>query len=110
MLDKQSAALTKANRDELATRLLVFLSGRQEDLERLFAVCGVDPSMLRSHMSDPGFQQGLLDYVMANEPLLLAFCEETGEDPAQFARWAHSGQRGREEGDQAGDEGADDWA
>jgi hypothetical protein len=30
----------------------------------------------------------LLDYITANEPLLLAFCEEAGENPAHVARLA----------------------
>lgn len=74
------------NRDDLVARLLVFLGGRPEDIEKFFATSGVDPSDLRSGLADPGFQDGLLDYVLANEPLLLAFCEEAGEDPAHVAR------------------------
>lgn len=79
------------NRDDLLARLLVFLSGRPEDIEQLFAVSGVDPNDLRNRLADPGFQDGLLDYVMSNEPLLLAFCEEAGEDPAHVARLAWVG-------------------
>lgn len=76
------------NRDDLVARLLVFLGGRPEDMEQFFAVSGVDPSDLRTRLADRGFQDGLLDYVMANEPLFLAFCEEGGEDPAHVARLA----------------------
>lgn len=75
-----------ANQSELVTNLVVFLGSRQDDLERFFAVSGVDPSELRTRLGDPAFQRGLLDYVMANEPLLLAFCEEAGHDPATVAR------------------------
>ena len=75
-----------ANQNDLVTSLVVFLGGREDDLERFFAVSGVEPSDLRTRLADPGFQRGLLDYVMMNEPLLLAFCEEAGHDPASFVR------------------------
>ncbi len=75
-----------ANQIELVTSLVVFLGGRQDDLERFFTVSGVAPSELRTRLTDPGFQRGLLDYVMMNEPLLLAFCEEAGHDPVSFVR------------------------
>jgi hypothetical protein len=86
MPHKPASALTKDNRDDLAVRLIVFLSGRQDDLERFLSASGMVPGELRSNICDVGFQQGLLDYVMSNEPLLLAFCEETGDDPADIAR------------------------
>ncbi len=89
MPHKPASALTKDNRDDLAVRLIVFLSGRQDDLERFLAASGMEAGELRSNIVDAGFQQGLLDYVMGNEPLLLAFCEETGDDPAHIARLAH---------------------
>jgi len=78
------------NRFDLVSRLLVFLGGRPEDMEQFFAISGVHPSELRSRLADKGFQDGLLDYMMTNEPLLLAFCEETGDDPAFVARVAQS--------------------
>jgi hypothetical protein len=92
--NKQQAALMKADRENLVVQLMVFLGGRPEDMERFFALSGVAPAELRTRVSDPSFQDGLFDYVMANEPLLLAFCEEYGLEPASVARQAQSGSSG----------------
>ncbi|MBO6674338.1 MAG: DUF3572 family protein [Rhizobiales bacterium] len=84
----------KADRETIVLQLLVFLGGRPEDMERFFALSGVAPAELRARVSDSGFQDGLFDYVMANEPLLLAFCEESGLEPASVARQAQAGSAG----------------
>ncbi len=84
----------KADRENLVLQLLMFLGGRPEDLERFFALSGVVPADLRTRVNDPGFQDGLFDYVLANEPLLLAFCEESGLEPASVARQAQAGTSG----------------
>lgn len=83
---KPKPTLTETDRAEAATSLVIFLSGRPDDLQQFLGISGVDASQLRSRLHDQGFQQGLLDYICANEPLLLAFCEETGRNPAQIAR------------------------
>ena len=82
------AALTKADCEEMAVQVLLFLSSRPEDLERFCQLSGVEPGLLRRHIGDSGFQDGLLDYLLSNEPLLLAFCEETGVAPASMGRLA----------------------
>lgn len=90
MFDKQQAPLTEADRSEVTTALLIFLSGRPEDLQHFLGFTGLDGNDLRARLTDPGFQEGLLDYVCSNEPLLLAFCEEAGRDPAHIARLSHN--------------------
>lgn len=84
----------KADRENLVVQILVFLGGRPEDMERFFALSGVAPAELRARVTDSGFQDGLFDYVMANEPLLLAFCEESGVEPTAIARQAQAGSSG----------------
>lgn len=85
MSQKIRAPLTEANRAEVAVALVIFLSGRPDDLQQFLGISGLDGSELRTRLDDSGLQQGLLDYVCTNEPLLLAFCEETGRDPAQVS-------------------------
>lgn len=85
MLDKSTAPLTETNRTEAAVALVIFLSGRPDDLQQFLGISGVDGDELRTRLDDFGFQQGLLDYICTNEPLLLAFCEETGRNPAHIA-------------------------
>lgn len=89
---KQQAALMNTNRSDLVARLLMFLAGRPEEVQRFVSLSGVAPADMRARLNDAAFQDGLLDYVLANEPLLLAFCDEAGEDPAFVARLAQGGQ------------------
>lgn len=86
MPDKRRAPLTETNQTEIAIALVIFLSGRPDDLQQFLGISGLDGSELRTRLDDSSFQQGLFDYICTNEPLLLAFCEETGRDPAKVAR------------------------
>lgn len=85
MFDKPQAPLTETNRTEVAVALVIFLGNRPDDLQQFLGISGLDGSELRTRLNDSGFQQGLFDYICTNEPLLLAFCEETGRNPAQVA-------------------------
>lgn len=86
MFDKPQAPLTETNRAEIAVGLVIFLSGRPDDLQQFLGISGLDGSELRTRLNDSGFQQGLFDYICTNEPLLLAFCDETGRNPAYVAQ------------------------
>ena len=69
----------------LAESIVVFLSQRPDDLARFLALTGHDAGNLRGALNRPHFRAGLVDYLASNEPLLLAFCEETGHDPRRVA-------------------------
>lgn len=73
--------------------LMVFLSARPEELARFFAETGAEPQSIRNQLEDQSFQSGAIDYLVSNEPLLLAFCEEAGHDPARLSALAR--QEGR---------------
>lgn len=98
MIDKDGASLTKGNRgfggaqnamqSGLIVSAIVFLSERLDEFSTLLSVTGIEPSELRDRVDDEAFQAGLLDYLVSNEPLLLAFCEETGNDPQKVAQLA----------------------
>jgi hypothetical protein len=44
---------------------------------------------LRNAVGTPAFERGLIDYVAANEAILLALCANTGLSPEQFMRVWH---------------------
>ena len=75
--------------DETAIAILAWLANEPELLGRFLALTGTEPSMLRRAMGDPGFQAGLVDFLMSHEPTLLAFCETTGTKPEDVVR-AHA--------------------
>ncbi len=70
---------------EIAIAILGWLANEADMLGRFLALSGVAPVDLRAHMADAGFQAGLLDFVMQDEPSLMAFCEASGFAPEAVA-------------------------
>jgi hypothetical protein len=58
---------------EMAIAALTWLAEDAERLQRFLAVSGLGPQNLRSAAASPGFLVAILDYLAANEPLLIAF-------------------------------------
>lgn len=72
--------------DSLAIDALGFLAEDPERLGRFLAVTGLDPSNLRRAAAAPGFLASVLDYVMQDESLLLAFASNRQIRPELVAR------------------------
>ena len=71
--------------DSMAISALAFLGSDAERLERFLSVTGLGPHNLRGAAADPGFCGSVLDYVLADEPLLLAFAANSGVEPGEVA-------------------------
>ncbi len=50
------------------------------------ALTGVTPDELKENLADPGFLAGILDHVLGNEPMLLAFCGQRDLSPDRPAK------------------------
>ena len=70
---------------ELAIQALAYLAGEPERIAPFFASAGIEPSEIRAVAREPAFLAGVLDYLTANEALLLGFAEEAGCDPMLVA-------------------------
>lgn len=80
---------SKMGRDEaesLALQGLAFLAGDERRLGGLLAQAGWTLGELRAQAGDPHVLAGILDFLLADEKLLLAFCETLGETPERIAR------------------------
>jgi hypothetical protein len=69
---------------QIAISVLAFLAERPEDLARFLALSGVGPQNLREAARDPGFLTGVIDFLMSDEALLLAFAEHAGIAPERL--------------------------
>ena len=69
----------------LAVTALGFIAGEPERLGRFLATTGIGPESIRAAASEPDFLLGVLDYLVADEELLLAFANENSFDPAHVA-------------------------
>lgn len=69
----------------LAISALAHIAADDERLQRFLAVTGLDPSNLRAEAEKPGFASGVLDYVCADESLLIGFAAEHSLAPEAVA-------------------------
>ncbi len=74
---------------ELADLCLQYLAQNPEQLAEFMVQSGLDPQSLRRVVGTAGFAHGLIDYVVSNEPLLLAVATENQLKPARImSAWA----------------------
>lgn len=77
----------------LALKALGFLANSEGALDRLMEQSGVDRGTLRERAGDADMLTSLLDFLLADEGLLVSFCEEESIDPraVHMARHVLSG-------------------
>ena len=78
--------MTSNDAEIMGLKMLGWLASQEEAMPRFAALSGLDPVDLLAHASDPTMLGGMMDFVLSDEPLLLAFCEENDihpESPAQ---------------------------
>lgn len=61
--------------ETLALKALTFLASEKDELGRFLALSGLSPKELRERASDPLLLAAVLDFVLGNDKLLLAFAE-----------------------------------
>ncbi|TPE50267.1 DUF3572 family protein [Amaricoccus solimangrovi] len=71
---------------DLARSALIWLAGEPEALGAFLGASGLDPAALRARVEDPEFLGFVLDFLLGDEAMLLAFCGQTGTAPAAPAR------------------------
>jgi len=71
--------------ENTAVAALAFLAGRPDDLGRFLALSGIEPAAIRKSAGEPGFLSGVIDFLLADEALLLAFAAEAGLRPEHMA-------------------------
>jgi hypothetical protein len=85
----KAVLISRDGAESLAVQALAFLAQEPERLGQFLAASGMGPDMIRKAAADPGFLAGVLDFIAADEPLLVAFAQHAGIDPRTVAR-AHA--------------------
>ena len=77
----------------LALKGLAFLANSEGPLDRFMALSGACADDLRERAGEPEFLAAVMDFLMSDENLLMAFCDEASIDPrdVQMARMALPG-------------------
>jgi hypothetical protein len=77
-------ALEKQNRagaEDVAIAALGFIAADAALLPRFLAITGIEAQAIRNAAREPGFLAGVLQFIVAHEPTLMAFAENTGIEP-----------------------------
>ena len=70
----------------LAVQALAFIAEDDGRLSGFIALTGIAVQSIRDAAREPNFLAGLLEHIVADENLLIAFAASAGIDPAEVAR------------------------
>jgi Protein of unknown function (DUF3572) len=70
----------------LAVQALAFIAEEPERLGLFISATGIAPDRIRDAAREPDFLAGVLEHMLADENLLVAFASSAGIDPAKIAR------------------------
>ncbi len=71
--------------EDIAIRAFSFLAVDEDRMARFFDLTGFDPVRIATTARDPSFLPGILDYLLADEALLLTYCANAQLDPVRVA-------------------------
>lgn len=72
--------------EAIAVQALGFIAADSERLGQFLAETGIGPDAIRAAAREPTFLAGVLDHVVGNEPLLVAFAADAGLKPEVVVR------------------------
>ncbi len=73
--------MSPQNAEILALDALGWLAGEEDVLQRFLDISGTDAAALRQSAGTPEMSVAILDFLLANEDLLLRFCESAMISP-----------------------------
>jgi hypothetical protein len=80
------APYSQETAEMLAVQALAFIAEDDDRLGCFIASTGIAVQSIRDAARDPNFLAGVLEHMLADENLLLAFAHSGGFDPAEVAR------------------------
>jgi hypothetical protein len=85
MFRSRPPRLTEDSAEALALQVLSYLLADENQTSRFLALTGSMPADLRQIASSRDLQASILEYLLSDEALLLAFCQQANIDPATIA-------------------------
>ena len=83
---KRHAGQTRQAAEMLAVQALGFIAEDPKRLAGFLNATGLDAAAVRQAARQVGFLAGVLEHMLADESLLIAFAASAGIDPAAIAR------------------------
>ncbi len=75
--------------EALALRALAFIAGDEDRFYRFLLSTGTTADDVRRRAAEPDFLSGVIDHLLTDEALLIAFAEDAALEPSDVAaaRW-----------------------
>ena len=83
---KRPSSAAREAAEILAIQALSFIAEEPERLTGFLNATGLTPDRLRESANAPDFLAGVLEHMLADESLLLAFADSAAIDPAAVSR------------------------
>jgi uncharacterized protein DUF3572 len=80
------ASYSQQTAEMLAVQALAFIAEDETRLSSFVAATGTAPQSIRDAAREPNFLAGVLEHILADENLLIAFADTVAIDPAEAAR------------------------
>lgn len=78
--------MQREDAETIAVSALAFIAADDQLLPRFLSLTGIEANQIRVVAAEAGFLAGVLQFVLAHEPTLLRFSEESGIAPEIVAR------------------------
>lgn len=75
-----------ADMSSIPLQFMTYLASNEDRLQAFCSTTGFGQNDLVANLQDPAFQGFLLDFALADESLLLAFCGDAGLAPETVAK------------------------
>jgi hypothetical protein len=85
---KTRARSTRKAAEILAIQALAFIAEDPRTLARFLDISGIPAHQIRTASREPGFLTGVLEHMLSDEKLLVAFADSAGIDPTAVAQAA----------------------
>ena len=83
---KRHAQVARDTAELLPIQALAFIAAEPERLARFLDLSGIAPQEIRAAARQGAFLTGVLEHMLGDESLLVAFAESAGIDPGEIAR------------------------
>jgi hypothetical protein len=83
---KRPSSAAREAAEILAIQALSFIAAEPERLNGFLNATGLTPNRLRESANEPDFLAGVLEHMLSDESLLLAFADSAAIDPADITR------------------------
>ncbi|MGB6534954.1 MAG: DUF3572 domain-containing protein [Xanthobacteraceae bacterium] len=87
---KQSAKAARERAKTLAIEALGFIAEQPQSLARFLDASGIEAEEIRTAARGDGFLAGVLEHMLSDETLVLAFAARAGIDPAEVGQAART--------------------